>query len=727
MNNKLKITFVKISSLLLLFLISGTVYCQGPELRIKSKQLNEVKDNTQKVIILNEIGSLFLNTQTDSTIKYANEALKLSLQINFPEGTEKAYYLLGKANYDKNNYSESLKNYNKVFDNFIKTKKTDLIAKAYFDAGMCSYDMGDYNQAKKYFSHARDISSELKLDTLYIRSSLWKGITLSVIGEIKEALNYHFEVLNLAEKIGLIKYAASATLEIGIAYSTMRNPEKAIEYYHKAVRLYKEANDQVNLSATLSNLSNEYINLGRYNDAIQYTTQALKIAEEINDKIEIGTQEGVLCRLYTALKQYSKAVDFGLNAIKNLQATGEKKRLIAAYLNIGDLFVKLNNPRKAIVYLTEALKLAREIKTEEELRICYVYLSQAYEAAGDYKNSLTYSKLFNVISDSIFNKENSMQIVELQTKYESEKKEKENELLKIEGELQKQVITKQYTVISVVGFGLLLMGAMVFILVRLNSQKKKLNILLNNQKDQLEQYSARLKELNITKDKFFSIIAHDLKNPFHVLNGIMNMLSEQDSDLKAEEKSTLYDVMKKTVDTSRNLLENLLQWANSQTGRIELKPENIQLIDLVNKNLTLFKGSFSEKNLNINVELDENQTIIADSNMVDTIIRNILSNAIKYTSDNGQITIKSVQENNEVKISIQDSGIGISEENIKFLFQMDKVFSTRGTRDEKGSGLGLLVCKEFVEKHNGKIWAESKLGSGSIFYIILPKTQVFPK
>ena len=702
-------------------LISGIIYCQKPDIDNKINQLHAAKDKVLQVEILNDIGLLFIQSQPDSAIKYANDALKLSIQNNYQKGIAKAYYLLGKANYEKNNSNESLKYYDKAIDLLKQTDELKLLANAYFSAGMCLYDLGEFSQAKKYYSQVRGLSSNIKLDTLFAKSTLWMGIALSVTGETNEALKYHIEALNLAEKIGLKKIAGSATLEIGIAYSTMRNSDKAIEYYNKAVKLYKEANDQINLCATLSNLSNEYISLAKYDNAIQYTAQALKIAEKINDKIEIGTQQGVLCRLYTSLKQYSKAADFGYNAIKNLKAAGEEKRLITAYLNIGDLFVKSHNSLKAVDYLNKALKLAQELKTEEDLRICYLFLSQAYEAAGNFKQSLAYSKLFNSVSDSFFNIENSRQILDLQTKYESEKKEKENELLRVDKELQHQVIIKQYTVISMVGFGLLMMGIMVFILVRLNSQKKKMNTILNNQNDKLEQYSTRLEELNNTKDKFLSLIAHDLKNPFHTLMGIAGMLNEENSSLKEDEKRKLYDIMNKTLESSCNLLENLLKWAKSQTGIIEFKPEEVQLINVINKNLTLYEGSFHEKKINIKIEVNDGLTVIADRNMVETIIRNLLSNAIKYSLEGGEIIIKAIEENDEVKISVKDSGVGISEDNVKLLFRIDKVFSTRGTKEEKGNGLGLLVSKEFVEKHNGKIWVESTSGIGSTFNFTLPK------
>ena len=229
-----------------------------------------------------------------------------------------------------------------------------------------------------------------------------------------------------------------------------------------------------------------------------------------------------------------------------------------------------------------------------------------------------------------------------------------------------------------------------------------------------------LKELNASKDKFFSIIAHDLKNPFNSIIGLSEMLKDEIStgDLSTME-SYAKQINDSAVQTLR-LLENLLEWANSQTGKIGFNPTIINLSTLFNEEFGVLNEMATGKNIKINSSFPENLTIIADKNMIKTILRNLISNAIKFTQNDGNVEVMAKIDQENVEFSVSDTGIGMTEENLAKLFRIDSNLSTRGTQNEKGTGLGLFLCKEFVEKHGGNIWAESEQGKGSIFKFILP-------
>jgi signal transduction histidine kinase len=247
---------------------------------------------------------------------------------------------------------------------------------------------------------------------------------------------------------------------------------------------------------------------------------------------------------------------------------------------------------------------------------------------------------------------------------------------------------------------------------------------LKTQKEQLEKNvelkTAELKELNASKDKFFSIIAHDLKNPFSTIIGFSELLNE-DLFSHNDEKIREYTKMIHTsaVQTFR-LLENLLEWANSQRGNLPFDPAQINLRDLLKEEFGMLNDMAAEKNIEIQNTVSENVTIFADKNMIKTILRNLISNAIKFTCRNGKVVVSSVLENGIAEISVADTGIGMTEDTIAKLFRIDANLSTRGTENEKGTGLGLFLCKEFVERHGGKIWAESKNGNGSVFRFVIP-------
>ncbi len=268
----------------------------------------------------------------------------------------------------------------------------------------------------------------------------------------------------------------------------------------------------------------------------------------------------------------------------------------------------------------------------------------------------------------------------------------------------------------VVIFSLILIIAAIFLLrVR---QLKKQKIILEKT---VAKKTEELKELNASKDKFFSIIAHDLKNPFSTLIGISEMLNEEtDSSLTAKARQYANMINTTAVQTFK-LLENLLEWANSQRGKILFKPGPINLPELINEELIMLNEMAVKKNIEVKTSIAEGIIIIiGDRNMIKTIMRNLLSNAVKFTHKNGTVEVSAIAGNDQVEISVADTGIGMTKETKERLFRLDANLSTRGTEDEKGTGLGLFLCKEFVEKHGGRIWVESEYGKGSTFRFVLP-------
>lgn len=242
---------------------------------------------------------------------------------------------------------------------------------------------------------------------------------------------------------------------------------------------------------------------------------------------------------------------------------------------------------------------------------------------------------------------------------------------------------------------------------------------LRAQADELNSKNKNLNKLNATKDKFFSIIAHDLKNPFNSILGFSELLSSKFNELDNAKRKQYSDIIFSSVSRIYRLLENLLQWARTQTGNIEFRPGEVDLHNLVEGNLLLLNNLLNEKGIVIENNSVSNAKICADRNMIDTVIRNLLTNAIKFT-DKGKISIVMSLINGFWELKIEDSGMGISEERINKIFEIDQSKSTEGTRGETGTGLGLIICKEFIEKNNGKILVQSQLGHGSAFTIYLP-------
>ncbi len=236
----------------------------------------------------------------------------------------------------------------------------------------------------------------------------------------------------------------------------------------------------------------------------------------------------------------------------------------------------------------------------------------------------------------------------------------------------------------------------------------------------ISEQNAKLKELNAAKDKFFSLIAHDLRNPFNGLIVLTDILRTRYDHIQKNEIEQMINLIHNASKDGYELLENLLTWSRSQRNKITFSPTLVDIQALVKGNIQLLSNIAGIKNIEIENTIEKSIQMKADSNMMDTILRNLITNAIKFTHTGGKIFIRAEVKNKWVQISVEDTGIGLKPKEVEKLFKIDSKKTTLGTAEEKGTGLGLILCKEFVEKHNGKIWAESILGKGSTFFVKLP-------
>jgi PAS domain S-box-containing protein len=241
--------------------------------------------------------------------------------------------------------------------------------------------------------------------------------------------------------------------------------------------------------------------------------------------------------------------------------------------------------------------------------------------------------------------------------------------------------------------------------------------------DALKESENKLRELNAVKDKFFSIIAHDLRGPFSGLFGLLDMVREDFMEMSNEDIKENLDTLDGLMRNLFQLLEDLLEWGSIQRNTIEFIPVTGNISQVIRNVVDLFAVNARNKNINLSLDIPDSLFLKFDKKMVSTIVRNLLTNAIKFTKPRGEINIIVKDEPEQIKASVQDNGIGISHNNLQRLFNLTEYFTTQGTNNEGGSGLGLILCKEFVEKHSGKISVETELNKGSIFTFTLPKNM----
>lgn len=240
--------------------------------------------------------------------------------------------------------------------------------------------------------------------------------------------------------------------------------------------------------------------------------------------------------------------------------------------------------------------------------------------------------------------------------------------------------------------------------------------------NKLLENEQKLRELNASKDKFFSIIAHDLRSLFNSIIGLSEMMIEfaHERDFDSVEKYA--PIVYNTSKHAFNLLENLLEWSRSQIGKMDFKPENLDIVSFLEEEIQGMQSVADNKSIRVELMYKKRFNILSDKRMLGSVVRNLLSNAIKFSYANSVVSVELIQDGERLIVSVCDHGVGIEEANLQKLFKLEESYTTVGTQNERGTGIGLLICKDFIEKHDGKLWVESQINQGSTFYFDLPIT-----
>ncbi len=640
-----------------------------------------------------------------------------------------------------------------------RMNKQGKVADALSSIGVIYWQMGNFNMALDYHLEAQSIYTKIEDEIGIARTNTNIGIIFSDQSYYENALDYFFRALRIYEQNDHLIGMAVVMNNIGMVYEHQKDFEMARSYHLQSLEIKVEQNDIKGMSFSYNNLGLVYQGLGDMEQAREYFYKALEIRETLNDKREIANSLSNLGYLYYLLQNNDNARTYLQRAIKLYKDVEDKSGIAKTYNYLGMLYLQNGNLAQASISFNNSMRIAREIGLKRMLTENYLGLARLNAQQGNYQNAFRFQERYITIRDSIYSEDSRRKIAELQIMYDREKKEREIELLRKNEQItflssQRDRLLRNFLIAGVV----LIMISLFLIynrfliaknsnlllekqkneieennkkLVALNhnllEQKKKyeeLNHQLNISNHKLKESEKHLIEVNATKDKFFSIISHDLRNPFAAIVSFSRILKRDISSMSMQELKDLALELDKSVLKINNLLENLLQWSRTQTGKIKYRPEYIAIHEIVKDNLLLFKNNALEKQITLVDKVDDDTPVWADKNMTDTVIRNLLSNALKYTDLNGEIVISSEIKDHKVFISIEDNGVGMTEESQKKIFRIDTLHSTYGTMDEKGSGLGLLLCKEFVEKQGGAIGFESELNKGTTFTFSLPLEEM---
>jgi len=541
-----------------------------------------------------------------------------------------------------------------------------------------------------------------------------------------------------------------------------RNDSAVIAHHLPLAATSGQAGDFRAATKHCTDIAYLYWDHNMYQEAIVYYEKALVFAEKLGNENGISMICGNLGMLYSDLNNYPQAL---INFNRTLAARkyfGEKNSIVAALVNKSVVLGRLGRYKEALACLDEATTLAREMNDIKLLGSCYSMLSETYAKMNDGEQTLYYFRLYQSLSelstrnerDAIENDLLRAQLAEFEKQGKAReadsirkalsqvsranvklykdlsRNEIEIELLKKDASIQelraqeaddKADEEKQRARIWLIAMVLVsaFLGIIAFLILRSNRKKNRYNALLKERNDVIAHQNEALTSLNGVKDKLFSIISHDLRGPIATLKGSMGLI--QSGALNEEQRSFIFDSIGKELDYTLELIETLLHWAKSQMTGISLKKNPTSTNDVVTPAVQVLQAVAKRKNISLKATVSTPIPFSADEEMVKLVVRNLISNAIKFTPNGGKITVSAEDSPTTITIRVKDTGIGLSAGNVGRLFQNATHFTTQGTQKEKGTGLGLIMCRDFVKLHEGRIWVESTLGKGSTFAFTLPK------
>jgi signal transduction histidine kinase len=454
--------------------------------------------------------------------------------------------------------------------------------------------------------------------------------------------------------------------------------------------------------------------------ALEDHKESLAIRRALRNERKKAESHIAIAHLYHILKNDQRSLDNHLVAFEISEQLRDTAAMAESLNHIGILYAEQKKFDLAIENLKKALDYGRQGSSNKAIQRSLEQLSFCYRELGDFERALRYRDDYSHIADLIHEEETRKGVLAKSTKAEIESHLAEiSNLEKVRA--QKELELANQKQIQLYLMGVIVLGGVVVLLVLflyVSNRRSTRKLKVINEK--VQEQNQQLQELNATKDKFFSIISHDLKGPLNSLTSFSGLLINHTDSLSKEEIQLLAKDLDKSVKNLFNLLENLLEWSRSQTGNIEFKRERFDLATLLELNKQLLQNQAQTKNISIINENAQALQVDVHKHSVNTVIRNLISNAIKFTPEGGKIVLAAKATSEELQISVSDNGVGMTKEVMTKLFRIDTKITTKGTADEKGTGLGLILCKDFIEKNGGKIWVESEQGKGSTFHFTLP-------
>lgn len=620
------------------------------------------------------------------------------------------------------------------------------------------YQYRDPARCKSFALQALDIAEKEKIRTVEVGAHAILGFYYYMVGNFGEALAQDTRGLQASELMGDSLQIAKAYNNIGNDYYDLGDYDEAYSHFTRSFRLAKLIRDSLLMNTAIHNVGRVFKEIGQYDKAMNHLLHSMRMSKKMNDEEGLpysldeigdvlqreGKYDSAVTTLLTSL-DYSRKLNVlileprTLSKIANVYAKMKNFKMALAYYDTTEsLHLRTNNQfglaevelGRGLVYFMQNRFEASQTAIEHSLSIaktlnalvlqsqCYQELSSFWETKGDYQKALNAYKQYNQLEDSLFSQETQAKLQRDQVQFETEVKDDQIAALTQLEENQKNELKKQEFIRNILVVTFALTAILLLSVYRSGQRRKHINALLIQHQEETEKRREELERLNEVKDKFFSIISHDLRSPINALAGVLDLLDRE--AVSKEEFDNNIRELRKRFNHTRTLLNNLLDWTLLQMDKLSVQTTEINIHETVAENIQLLRSVIT-KPLDLISSVPEDTVAMGDKNTVNLVIRNLMSNAMKFTNEGGTVETGSLVKDDEVHVYVKDNGIGMKPDVLAMLFDKTSPYSTRGTANEKGTGLGLILSKEFVEKNGGRIWVESEEGKGSTFWFSLKR------
>ena len=584
------------------------------------------------------------------------------------------------------------------------------------------------NKADSAFFYGRH-AQEYANRTGYKRgeSEAWRmlGNTYEMIGDYVDMLTAYQHSLDIAEQTGNTQLIAKVNVNMALFAKQEGEYEQAQRLMEKVAALDRKNGDSVHSAYVASHLADLAFRQQRYDQALQYAEQASQLARETRDEQAAADYNNDVGKILAAKGDYDGALAHHLQSLAYFQEAGDWLEVTATKNLLAQAYLLLKDYARALRYARESLNEASAQHRKPELEGSARVLADIYTAKGDYRQALRYFRLYKEYSDSLLNDESRRQILTRAAQYDYARQAsalREAQALRDAGYERALRLAQLRFAITI--FFIALLCLLAFLLLRGRMIVRRMNRLLQEknqeieeQKEILEQQAVQLLLSNQQKDKLFSVVAHDLGGPLNSLKGLLELFKEK--KIPEQEMRGMMSEFRHYVNASSELVGNLLSWAGGQMSGAVTHPALLSVDDLVGRTLSLYRQQAREKDVTLTKDLPESLVGYADKDMMQVVIRNLVSNAIKFCRPGDQVLVSGVRKAGEIEICVADTGIGMTKEALDRIRRKES-FTNFGTAKEKGTGLGILLCHEFAEANRGRFYVESEWGKGSRCYFTIP-------